>query len=296
MEKVKFFFSVAAVCVGICFSPHVWADRASELGLLPHKALYDIHLVSKKSSSQIAAINGQMAYSWQPDCDAWISNTQFDLTYDYLETPSMKVTSAFSSYEQADGGVMNFSSQRRREGNLFEEYRGVASRDNETGLVKSRFTIPDGLEKNLPEGTLFPIAHTLGVIESIKSGKKFYSAALYDGSDEKGGSLVNTFVGKPVDIAPYIKKDQNGYDNSLLGKKAWKLRLAFFPTEDEQETTADYEMNAIFHETGVISHMTVEYSDFAVEQSLVALEAMESVCGQKSKNTEKGKDNTDKAE
>jgi len=37
-------------------------------------------------------------------------------------------------------------------------------------------------------------------------------------------------------------------------------------------TEADYEMDVIFHENGIISDMFIEYKDFSVTQKLVALE------------------------
>lgn len=272
-------------------------DKAAALGLLPHKALYDVRLATKKSSAQVAGIHGQMAYEWQPDCDAWISNTQFDMTYEYLETPRLRVTSDFSTYESIDGKRMNYTAQRMRDNSdVFEEFRGEAVIDPNIGKSRALYSIPEGLEKDLPEGTLFPIAHTLGVIEAINAGQKFYTATIFDGSDEEGAALVNTFIGKPADVTPYVRKDKQDYDNALLGKKAWNLRLAFFPLDNEEETTADYEMNVVFHETGVISHMVVEYSDFSVVQSLVTLEPMSSICGSESKIKEKEKDKNDNPE
>lgn len=271
-------------------------DRAFELGLLPHKALYDVRLASKKSGTQVSNISGQMMYEWQPDCDAWISNTQFDLTYEYLETPKMRITSNFSTYESADGSHMNFTSQRKRNGELFEEFRGDATIEKDSEKSLALYSIPEGVKKTMPEGTLFPVAHTIGVLEAIKEGKKFFTATIFDGSDEEGASLVNTFIGKPVDITQYFRKDAQKFDNALLGKKAWNLRLAFFPIDNQEEEAADYEMNAVLHDTGVISHMTVDYADFSVEQTLVALEPMAGTCGVKRENEEKGKDKTDNPE
>lgn len=270
-------------------------DRASMAGLLPHKALYDIRLTARKNGAQISNISGQMMYEWQPDCDAWVSNTQFNLLYEYLESPAMQVTSDFSTYEAFDGQEMSFSVQRKREGQVFQEFRGLASGGAQEKLQRAVYSVPEGLSKDLPQGTLFPIAHTLGVIQAIQEGRKFFSAPLFDGSDEEGASLVNTFIGKPVDVAPY-KKQKDGYDNAMLGDKAWHLRLAFFPITTEEQAAAEYEMSAVFHETGVISHMNVDYSNFSIEQALVAVEPRAQICQADGKKKEKAKDNPDKAE
>lgn len=264
-------------------------DHARAEGLTPHKALYDIRLSSKKSGTQVSNISGQMLYEWQADCDAWISNTQFNLTYDYIEAPSMRITSDFSTYEAFNGARLDFTAQRKRDSEVFEEFRGVATVEGKEGKSLASYSVPQGLEQELSDATLFPIAHTLGVVRAIKEGKKFYSATIFDGSDEEGASLVNTFIGKSVDVTTYTKSLTKG-NEALIGKKAWNLRLAFFPLKNEDEAAADYEMGVVFHDTGLISHMTVDYGDFAVEQKLVALEPMENVCDLEHKKSEKAKD------
>lgn len=251
-------------------------DPARKAGMVPHKALYNISLISKKSSAKISNIKGKMAYEWQSTCDAWVSSHQFDMTYEYVEAPSMRVTSDFSTYESFDGKSFSFTSQRKREGAVFEEIRGIAESGNSKPPAEVVYTIPEDIVFNLPEGTLFPIAHTLDVLEKIKKGQRFYKATLFDGSDTEGPVDVNSFIGKethfvvPAQYADFI-------DQEIVDTKAWKIRLAFFPLSKPQETS-DYEMSVIFHENGVITSMEVDYHDFSIVQELVALEKTKDIC------------------
>ena len=159
----------------------VTLDPARAAGLVPHKALYDIRLSSKKSSAKVANITGTMFYEWQPGCDAWITNHRFDMVYDYVEVPSVRVTSDFSMYEAFDGKSLNFALQRKRGGVLYEEVRGNAYHDETDKDDEAVFSMPDGLVFDLPDGTMFPMRHTLAVLEKIKEGKKFYNVTLFDG-------------------------------------------------------------------------------------------------------------------
>jgi len=243
--------------------------------IAPHKALYDIKLVGTKSGSQIVNVTGQMFYEWRPTCDAWTSDHRFNLLYEYSEAPAVQIASDFSTFESFDGTSLDFTSQRKRDGELFEEIRGRASFD-ENRKGEAIYTKPKGLEYDLPEGSFFPIAHTAAVLEKIRQGKKFFNATIFDGSDEEGPLEVNAFIGKPVDAKSRLSNTES-VDMSLLEPPAHDIRLAFFPL-NEESATSEYEMNLVFHENGVISDMFIEYEDFSITQKLVALEKLESNC------------------
>lgn len=255
-------------------------NRAEEYGLIPHKALYDIQLSSRKNSAQIANIRGKMVYEWQPSCDAWVSSHHFDLTYEYPEAPAMRVTSNFSAHESFDGKDFNFTSQRKRNGMLFEELRGKASVEPSQAEGSAVYTMPEDLVFDLPGGTLFPMAHTIDVLDKIRAGKKFYTATIFDGSDQDGPVEINTFIGRdiPAKKKGWMPENEN-LDPALLRAKGWNVRLAFFPLSEYSEES-DYEMSLIFHENGVISTMDIEYDNFSITQKLVALEILSDVCSE----------------
>lgn len=255
------------------------ADRATLAGLVPHKALYDITLVSNSNSSHFQNLSGQMFYQWQPGCEAWLSNHRFNMVYEYIDVPAMRITSDYSTYEPFDGKSMTFTSQRRRDGELFEETRGSAQLGSDEKRPEAVFTIPEGLSFALSENTLFPMAHTLEVLDQIRAGKKFFRSTIFDGSDKEGPMQVTTFVGKPVETAELLNVAA-GIDDKLLRGKAWNIRLAFFPLNTD-DPGSDYEMSVVFHENGIIGDITIEYHDFSVSQKLVALENMENACNAK---------------
>lgn len=250
-------------------------SRLKAQGFQPHKALYDIRLSGARSGSQVLNISGQMFYEWQAVCDAWITNHRFNILYEYADSAPMRITSNFSTYEPFDGQSLNFTSQRKRDGEVFEEIRGSAS-ISDNGSGEAVFTIPSDLQFDLPQGALFPIAHSLAVAEKIREGQKFYAATIFDGSDEKGPVSVNAFIGKALEPGK-LKHQFPAIDTELLSSPAHAVRLAFFPLHDE-ELTSDYEMNLVYHENSLISDMLIEYDDFSVAQKLIAAEPVENGC------------------
>lgn len=266
----------------LAFAPALsMAAAASDLagiekrsGIAPHKALYDIKLTQIRSGSQIVNISGQMLYEWQPSCDGWLANHRFNLLYEYADSEPMRITSDFSTFESFDGKSLDFTSQRKRNGQLFEEFRGRATYGDE-GTGEAVYSLPDDLDFKLGPNSMFPMMHTVNVLKAIKEGRKFYNATVFDGADEEGPVEINAFVGKAVPAVAVTPSEKINGD--LLKAPAHMVRLAFFPLQEQSET-ADYEMDISLHDNGVVSDMFIEYDDFSITQKLLALEPVKSAC------------------
>lgn len=241
--------------------------------ILPHKALYKIKMISKKGSARVLNISGQMLFELKAGCEGWNTDHQFDLTYEYADSPAMRITSDFSTYETYDGDEFNFTSQRKRNGDLFKEILGNANLDA-NGEGQAIYTKPADIVFDLSKGTVFPMEHTLEVLNFMESDKKFFNRVIFDGSDEEGPVEVNSFIGDQVNAIANIKPGPD-IDATLLNAPAWNVRMAFFPLADQQEGS-DYEMTLAFHDNGIISDMEIDYKNFSVSQDLVALEKIES--------------------
>lgn len=267
---LKVLFLSTLIVLGLTKPSLAVSPNLGDVDLVPHKALYDINLVATRSGSQVLNISGQMFYEWKPTCDAWITDHRFNLYYEYSDSPGMRITSDFSTFESFDGETFNFSSRRKRDGDLYQELRGIGTVNNEE--QEASFNMPEGLKYDLKPKTLFPMAHTIETIKHVREGSKFFAAHVFDGSDEEGPIEINTFIGKPVNAMAEIQPSAN-LDMSLINTSARKIRMAVFP-ETNPESVADYEMSMIFHENGIISDMLIEYDDFSVKQDLVALEKL----------------------
>lgn len=276
---------VLALCIvgsaGFASAPPACAFKIGNLikkddfQLAPHKALYDIKMVSKKSGSQVLNISGQMYFEGKMTCDAWLTDHRFKLLYEYADSSPMTITSNFSTYETLDGHEFSYTSRRERNGELYEELRGHATRDK-NGAGKAVYSMPEGLEFPIAENAFFPMGHTAEMVRQIHDGRKFFTATVFDGSDKDGPVEINTFIGVPVlpPTPPANEKNGNIIDASLLASPARNVRMAFFPLVDPQ-TAADYEMSVVFHDNGIISDMLVEYDEFSIKQTMSALEKID---------------------
>lgn len=288
-------FGLSAMLAGLgaYVGSHLLADAATPVAppriektvsfedqkIVPHKALYKIEMISKRSSAQVLNISGDMYFEWKPGCDAWTTDHRFNLLYEYADSPPMRITSDFATYERYSAESFDFNSRRRRDGDLYEELRGRATMIPDEG-GEAVFTMPEGLKFELSPGTLFPMAHTVSVLKAAREGKKMFIATIFDGSDEEGPAEVTAFIGKPVNAMARITPDP-AINTALVNTPAWQVRLAFFPLSS-MESDSDYEMDVVLHDNGVISDMVVDYKDFSVSQKLLGLEALPAIpCGPK---------------
>jgi hypothetical protein len=239
--------------------------------LVPHRALYDINLIAAHAGGQIANISGTMFFELRRDCEAWMTDHRFNLIYEYTDSPAMQITSDFSTWESLDGERFYFSSRRSRDGEIYEILRGEATSGEEGGVAT--FSQPEGLEFDLSAGTIFPMQHTKLLAEALKNDKgPFLNRVIFDGSDQEGPVEINAFIGNKVNAMAQVNGSAQ-INPALLNSPAKTVQMAFFPMgSDSNEPGADYEMEAVFHQNGVISDMTINYKEFSISQKLNALE------------------------
>lgn len=249
------------------------AVMASSPQMMLHKALYDVKLTSARNGAVISDVQGEMFFEWNRNCEAWVTDHRSYLTYQYTDGNTARITTDFVTYESLDGKSLSFTSKRTKDGVVYEQYRGSVELDSK-GLVQVDYKEPDFLDPVfIPKETFFPMHHTLAMLQKASSGAKFFHAVLFDGADDTGPQDVNIFIGKETETSKLDDK----IDPKLIGKRAWPLRLAFFPSSDEDNPTgsAEYEMDLIAHDNGVISDISIEYPDFTVHQALTAVEKLE---------------------
>jgi len=267
---IAFFAMTPAHAAGFFSKKEMTYEQALEK-LAPHKAFYDIDLVSTKSGSPIVNISGKMFYEWSETCDGWLTDHRFNLFYEYSDGPGMKITSDFSTFESFDGKEFTFSARRKRNDELYQEFRGAA--DMNKGKKEAVYSIPEDMAFDLTSKINFPMQHTVKLIQNMSNKNKFFNSAVFDGSDDEGPVQINAFIGKEAELPENVQKNEN-IEQSLLKAPLRNIRMAVFPIESDA-AVSDYEMDALFHENGVISDMLVDYDDFSVTQKLVALEKID---------------------
>lgn len=227
--------------------------------LLPHKAIYDMTLVSASGGSGIADLSGKMMLQWVGVCDGWTVEQRLFLRVRETEGGEFASYSSFVSWESRDGTRYRFDQQTWRDGERIEVLKGRAERTGTAPGGMVYFTKPEAREMSLPEGTMFPSEHTLLVIAKAAAGETYFTRIVFDGSDAEGPSEVAAFLG-PLTMAP---------DDPLTGGRmpAWSVRLAFFPLSKET-AEPEYEIGLLLQENGVARDLDLDYGDFRIHGEL----------------------------
>jgi hypothetical protein len=249
-----------------------WEKSANPVTIAPHRAIYTMSLASVNNGSNITGVTGSMLFEWGDACDGWVIQQHMKLHFTYPEGDESEVNSTVVSWESKDGTRYNFNVRRLTDGKETEKYRGRATLDRNGGTAV--YTIPkDKGEVDLPEGAMFPSAHTKLVLEKALTNERFFTRRVFDGSDEDGEADISAFIGRPAKAFKPDDLDKDSNDVFLLDARAWPVRLAFFKPETETGEP-DYEMDLVLQENGIARSMTIDYGGFSVAGALSKLESL----------------------
>jgi hypothetical protein len=248
------------------------AVPAHAVDILPHRAVYEMDLNSAVSRSNIADVEGFMAFEWRDSCDGWSITQKMAMTIYYSTGETTDFGWTLNSWEAKDGLKYGFFVRRVQNGQEQEALRGSAELQGAGKSGVAHYTAPERRELQLPAGTLFPTAHTLKVLEEAEAATNFFWSEVFDGSDEQGLFGVGVIIGKRTQppAEPETPKE-------LVGVASWRLGLAFFP-HASKELEPEHEQDLRLYRNGVAEDLVLQYGDFSVRAALKQLEALPPGC------------------
>lgn len=255
-----------AFLVVVAAMPAAPVAAAPKVEVVPHRALYDMSLVSSTQRSGIIGVTGALSFQWGDTCDGWTVEQRYKLDLLYANGPEAEIRTSYVTWESKDGLNYRFNLRNQRNGVTDEEFRGAAAIDAKGAAGSARYTKPDGREDPLPPGTVFPTEHTELLIERARAGERLFSRPVFDGTTDFGTMLINAFIGGALKVTPEAKEP-------LTNVKGWRIRLAFFPLEQEA-VSPEYEVELELQENGIARSVELDYGDFTIRGALAHLERL----------------------
>lgn len=265
----QIFLSLAGA--GAALAIVLTAVSVSAQTILPHRAGYELRLESVRPGSGIVDAVGVLSYDWEDSCDGWTVGQRYLLDISRGEGASLRVTAAYTNWEAKNGLRYRYYVKRARKAGANttpEEVRGEARVDAKTHAGKAKFEKPRKETLKLPEGTVFPTAHTILLLKKAAAGEKFDRRYVFDGSELEGPSMISAF------ILPQRKTPPGGHPKALtVPQPVWPVSLAVFSGEGTAESP-EFEMTIYMQANGVVPEMTMNYGDFTVRGTLKVFEAL----------------------
>ena len=237
------------------------------VGIVPHRAIYDMSFVPTSHSSQVTGANGRMLFAWGDACTGWTVEQKMQMKFSYASGEVADITSTLATFEAKDGSSYRFNVRRQQNGVETEAFSGDAKRDGKK--ITAHFTQPEDRDEKLPDDTLFPSAHTLLILKKAAEGETIVNRTVFDGSDLEGTNEINA-VTLPGNAA---LEASDTLPEKMIAGPHWSFRMAFFPLKDATESP-DYEMTIDLNLNGVARHIMLDYGDFRISGTLRELEAL----------------------
>jgi hypothetical protein len=241
----------AALILGL--AGMVSPSRATDLAA--HRAVYDLKLDNTRGSD-VAAASGTMAYEVQDVCDGWAVRQRLQMTVTNRDGQDIQMISDYTTWESKDGLKLRFRMRQTTDQAVTSDVSGDASLAPNGGPGTAHYTTPEETTKELPKGTLFPMAHTAAIIAAAEAGKKVIGVPLFDGTTASGAqdsSIVITSWNPPHDEKwPDLAKLPSG-----------RMHIAFFD-RDAASQQPDYEVSMRYWANGVADDLQMDFGDFVM--------------------------------
>ncbi|MBV9735518.1 MAG: cell envelope integrity EipB family protein [Acidisphaera sp.] len=226
--------------------------------LAAHRALYQLTLDSARGD--VVAASGTMRYEVLDACDGWAVQQRLDMTISNRDGQDIQMISDYTTWEAKNGAKLRFRMRQTTDTAVTLQTEGEASIDRPGGPGEVHYTAPQEGTKQLPPGTLFPMAHTEHILQAAAEGKKFLALPLFDGTTDTGADdtfVVITSWNKPE---PYRFPD-------LSNLPSGRVHVSFFE-HDAKHQVPDYQVGQRYWSNGVADDLQMDFGDFVMDGKL----------------------------
>jgi len=256
--------ALAAIGLSSAGSAHAAAEG---IALAPHRAVYEMSLAASRGGSGVTQVVGRMVYELTGSvCEGYTQNMRFVTSMVNQSGNSVLTDLRTWSWEDAASKHFRFTSNQYRDDKTSEATAGDATRAPAGDDVKVELTKPGKKDLTLRSGVYFPMQHSIALLEAARSGKAFFRADLFDGS-EKGEKVYDTITAIGHKQAagnkrlPVVKEAER-----LNSMAAWPVSIGYFESGSGKEDALPvYELSFLFFENGVSRKLFIDYGEFDMQ-------------------------------
>ncbi len=202
---------------------------------IPHEALYDLSVRNWRMPNEITRVVGSQITRLTRSCKDWTSVAVFRLEAETASGDAIEFDTDFESIETFDGKRLQFRKITRANGELIEQFLGVAEQSGSGARGKITVLEPTPYTLPLPPETIFPVASFIHSTGQWEAGMRTLNYVWFDGTTPDV-SRVFEILTNAVTPTPNLAEG----DLNLLDGMAWRSTMSFYTYEegnDEPLTT-----------------------------------------------------------
>ncbi len=249
------------------------AQPVSGIALAPHRAIYDLKLISSRGRRAIESVKGRIVYDFSGnDCEGYALGFRQVTELDSGEGKVVISDLRSTTWEDGAAKSFRFNFQNFLDRKMVDSADGRAQRVD--GSVKVVLTKP--ADKTFEIGNVaFPTEHMRRIIQAAKAGEQLLETAVYDGS-ENGEKVFQTLsvIGSKIVSSERAPDDAAAGNDSLAKMARWPVTISYFDKSKgaEGEQTPVYSISFEVYENGISRALKLDYGDFVVSGAMNQLE------------------------
>jgi EipB-like len=262
----------AFFALGCCAAGQA-ADQA--IVLVPHRAVYDLTLDNSRSSTRMVGLTGRMVYEFTgSQCEGYTQDMRIVTESVTQEGESSLSDQRSHTWEDSEAKEMRFTWTTYRDQEPAETTSGVAIRGNSAeDDIKVELTHPERTTLAVTGKALFPVQHSIKLMEAARRGQTLFTADYFDGS-EKAEKVYTTTTVIGRKSKPGFNKTLRRVANAekLDGVPSWPVSISYFEQDaDGKDAPPAYELAFTLFENGVSRRLFMDYGDYALRGDMKSI-------------------------
>jgi hypothetical protein len=263
-----------ALSVALALSSHAAPAQAAGIGLVSHRAIYDLKLLRSRGKRAVESVRGRILYDFSGSpCEGYALQFRQVSELDSGEGKVALSDLRATTWEGADAKSFRFNSQNFINERPVDSVDGKAERDADH--VEVKLAKPQKKSFTLDHDMVFPTEHMRRIIAAAREGKTLLELPVYDGS-ETGEKIYSTLTVIGHEITPDEKKpdDAAAGQAALAGLKRWPVTISYFDRSEKTtgEQTPVYSISFELYENGISRALALDYGDFVVSGEMSELD------------------------
>ena len=240
--------------------------------LASYQAFYELDLKSTTAAAEVNSVSGKTHYVVKKVCDGWASSENYAISFGFEEGEPANFISHYKTWESDEGSSFTFEIAENSNATGEAIFEGFAN--NQDGKVEAFHSDGDGAMRLLPDDTIFPMQHLIGLLEAGKvSAPVIRQSHLFFGGEQTDSLyFISAVMGKKK--SSVLQKDMAEKMGDLGENDYWPLTIAYYKP-DAQESEPEYSIAFELQPNGVIRGYVVDYGSFSMQASLKTVEPIQ---------------------